>query len=57
VAEVGRHLRVTSVRVMPVPADCTDGITGACWRRPEAYLDPRVRAGMSPLAWLVIAQE
>lgn len=52
VAEVARHLRVSSVRVVPVPADCADGITGAYWRRPEAYLDPRVRAGMSSLARL-----
>ena len=36
-------------RVMPllVPADCTDGFLGAYWRRPEAYLDPAVRAGIS----------
>ena len=35
------------VRVVPVPADCTDGFLGAYWRRPERYLDPAVRAGMS----------
>jgi hypothetical protein len=36
-------------RVVPllVPADCTDGFLGAYWRRPEAYLDPVVRAGIS----------
>ncbi len=35
---------------LPVPADCTDGFLGAFWHRPEAYLDPRVRAGMSSFA-------
>ena len=35
---------------VPVPHDCTDGFFGAFWRRPEAYLDPVVRAGISNLA-------
>ena len=33
-----------------MPHDCTDGFFGAFWRRPEAYLDPVVRAGISNLA-------
>ena len=33
-----------------VPHDCQDGFGGAYWRRPDAYLDPVVRAGMSMLA-------
>jgi SAM-dependent methyltransferase len=33
--------------VVPIPHDCTDGFMGAFWRRPEAYLDPAVRAGIS----------
>jgi hypothetical protein len=33
-----------------VPHDCTDGFAAAFWRRPEAYLDPAVRAGMSLFA-------
>ena len=33
-----------------VPHDCTDGFLGAYWRRPEAYLDPVVRAGISIFA-------
>jgi hypothetical protein len=37
------------VMVVPVPHDCTDGFTGAYWARPEAYLDPEVRAGMSAI--------
>jgi SAM-dependent methyltransferase len=32
---------------VPVPHDCSDGFAAAFWRRPEAYLDPVVRAGMS----------
>lgn len=32
---------------LPVPADCTDGFLGAWWRRPQAYLDARVRAAIS----------
>ncbi len=35
------------IRVVPVPAGCTDGFLAAYWRRPECYLDPAVRAGMS----------
>ena len=33
-----------------VPHDCIDGFHGAFWRRPEAYLDPKVRAGISTYA-------
>ena len=32
---------------VPVPHDCTDGFLAAYWRRPSAYLDPRVRAAIS----------
>jgi SAM-dependent methyltransferase len=35
---------------VPVPHDCMDGFYGAYWRRPEAYLDPRVRSGISVFA-------
>jgi hypothetical protein len=34
----------------PVPHDCQDGFGGAYWRRPGAYLDQSVRAGISMLA-------
>ncbi|TDC67601.1 class I SAM-dependent methyltransferase [Streptomyces hainanensis] len=33
-----------------VPHDCADGFGAAYWRRPHAYLDPRVRAGISLFA-------
>ncbi|MFF3552790.1 hypothetical protein ACWD4V_04890 [Streptomyces tsukubensis] len=38
------------IETVPVPHDCTDGFLAAFWRRPEAYLDPEVRAGISLLA-------
>jgi SAM-dependent methyltransferase len=50
--DIGRHLDVRRVEVIPVPGDCTDGFGGAYWKRPEAHLDPVVRAGMSWIAQL-----
>ncbi len=35
---------------VPIPHDCTDGFHGAFWRKPAAYLDARVRAGISTYA-------
>ncbi len=35
---------------LPVPRDLQDGVLGANWCRPEAYLDPTVRANNSGLA-------
>jgi SAM-dependent methyltransferase len=35
------------VSPVPIPHDCMDGFLSAYWRRPAAYLDPRVRAAMS----------
>jgi SAM-dependent methyltransferase len=37
------------VSAVPVPIDCVDGFTEAFYARPEAFLDPRVRAAQS--AW------
>jgi len=42
--EVFGPLRIVT---LPVPYDCTDGFFCAYWRRPEAYLDPEVRAAIS----------
>jgi SAM-dependent methyltransferase len=39
-----------TIEVVPVPWDCRDGFFSSFWRRPEAYLDPAVRAGISVLA-------
>ncbi|HVX33500.1 MAG TPA: class I SAM-dependent methyltransferase [Solirubrobacterales bacterium] len=38
---------VTRVETIPTPADCTDGFFEAFWNRPEALLDPTVRASQS----------
>jgi SAM-dependent methyltransferase len=35
------------IETVPIPHDCLDGFFHAYWRRPEAYLNPRVRAGIS----------
>ena len=41
--------RAIGARIEPVliPWDCADGFFEAYWRRPEAYLDDRVRRGVS----------
>jgi SAM-dependent methyltransferase len=49
-ADQAGAVRATSVTTVSVPADCQDGFYGAWWRRPHAYLDPEVRAGISVLA-------
>jgi SAM-dependent methyltransferase len=43
-----RLLANARVTALPVPRDCSDGFMAAYWGRPEAYLDPRVRAATSP---------
>jgi SAM-dependent methyltransferase len=48
--ELTEALGEVELTPVPVPHDCTDGFYGAYWRRPEAYLDPRVRAGISVFA-------
>src|SRR5262249_12493192 len=45
-------LEGSTVEAVPVPHDCSDGFFGAYWRRPDAYLDPGVRASISALARL-----
>jgi SAM-dependent methyltransferase len=35
------------VEPVPIPWDCRDGFYAAYWRRPEAYLDPKVRDAIS----------
>jgi len=35
------------VREVPIPCDCKDGFLGAFWQRPEAYLHPDIRRGIS----------
>ena len=47
IADYGRWLGPVRVSPVPIPHDCTDGFLCAYWRRPAAYLDPRVRAAIS----------
>jgi hypothetical protein len=44
-----RLARAIGARMEPVvvPWDCADGFFEAYWRRPEAYLDERIRRGVS----------
>jgi hypothetical protein len=46
-AEVVEGVRATKIVEVPVPWDCTDGFIMAFWRRPEAFLDQRVRQSTS----------
>jgi SAM-dependent methyltransferase len=52
IADTCRWMGGADVAVVPVPHDCHDGFLCAYWRRPEAYLDPGVRAGISNLQQL-----
>ena len=47
------QVRVTPV---PVPHDCSDGFLYAYWRRPAAYLDPKIRSGSSSF-WAISSVE
>jgi len=51
-ADLREQLGPLELTPMPIPHDCRDGFLGAFWRRPEAYLDPVVRAGISVFAQL-----
>jgi len=51
-AELGAALPGASVETIPIPHDCSDGFLGAYWRQPSAYLDARIRAGISVFAYL-----
>jgi SAM-dependent methyltransferase len=42
-----RWLGAVKVMPVPLPYDCSDGFLYAFWRRPEMYLDARIRSGSS----------
>lgn len=46
-ADYEAWLGPVDISAVPIPHDCTDGFLYAYWRRPAAYLDPRIRAAMS----------
>jgi SAM-dependent methyltransferase len=47
IEEVAAHLEAHRIEPVPLAADWRDGFLMAYWRRPEAYLDETVRAGIS----------
>lgn len=44
---VAESLGGARIQSLAIPADCQDGFFEAYWARPEAYLDPAVRAAQS----------
>ena len=55
--EYGEVLGDLAFEPVPISATCTDGFLCAYWQRPEAYLDPVVRASISSFALLDAATE
>jgi SAM-dependent methyltransferase len=47
IEEIALHFGATRIEPVPVAHDWEDGFLFAFWRRPEAYLDPVVRANIS----------
>src|SRR5262249_45562792 len=56
VKELERSLGESRAIPLVIPHDCQDGFLGAFWRRPEAYLEPSVRGGISSFAALAPEQ-
>ena len=52
IEEIAQCLGGARIEPLPIPHDCRDGFYHAFWRRPAAYLDERVRAGISVFARL-----
>ncbi|WP_108880013.1 methyltransferase domain-containing protein [Anderseniella sp. Alg231-50] len=52
ITDYAEWLGPVAVSPVPIPHDCSDGFLSAYWRRPAAYLDPRIRAAMSSF-WAV----
>lgn len=50
IEDIATSLHLSASHDLPLPVDMRDGVLGAHWQRPEAYLDPVVRANCSPLA-------
>lgn len=47
VDEIAEFIGACRVNHVAIPHDCIDGFLAAFWRRPAAYLEPKIRAGMS----------
>ena len=52
VAMLERTIGPVQMASVPIPHDCTDGLAGAYWRRPDFYLDAERRGAMSVFARL-----
>jgi hypothetical protein len=50
IADIASAFGASEILRVPIPHDCIDVFHGAFWRRPAAYLDPRVRSGISTYA-------
>lgn len=46
-AQYEQWLGPVEITPVPIPSDCIDGFLCAYWRRPAAYLNPRIRAAIS----------
>ena len=57
IGKILRQLGNARVDVVPIPADCTDGFLGAYWQRPDAYLNDKIRSGMSSFARIENVEE
>jgi SAM-dependent methyltransferase len=55
-SDYARWLGPVEITSVPVPHDCCDGFLYAYWRRPEAYLDARIRTGSSSFWAIADAQ-
>jgi SAM-dependent methyltransferase len=47
IARYEKVLGPLETKTVPIPEDCCDGFLGAFWKRPRAYLDQKVREGIS----------
>ena len=48
--ELKNHFDDVVIKPLLIPADCKDGLFGAFWQRPEAYLRTDVRQATSPFS-------
>ena len=55
-SDYARWLGPAEITPVLVPHDCRDGFLYAYWRRPEAYLDARIRTGSSSF-WAIADAE
>jgi len=56
ISDYERWLGPVAITPVLVPHDCSDGFLYAYWRRPAAYLDPRIRSGSSSF-WAIANAE